>query len=93
MKALNLTYGGFYTYFNSKDELVEKALQATAAELDAHCEILFCQERPLYAFIDSFLSQEHQSSPDQDCPPPIMSSELGLRGQHIPTPTRYWVLG
>ena len=85
MKALNLTHGGFYAHFKSKDELVEKALQAAAAELDAHCEMLFSQERPLEAFIDSYLSEWHHTSPDQGCPLPTMSSELGQRGQQSPT--------
>lgn len=85
MKALNLTHGGFYAHFKSKDELVEKALQAAAAELDTHCEMLFSQERPLDAFIDSYLSDWHQTSPDQGCPLPTMCSELGLRGQPSPT--------
>lgn len=67
MKALNLTHGGFYAHFKSKDELVEKALQAAAAELDAHCEMLFSQERPLEGFIDSYLSEWHLTSPDQGC--------------------------
>lgn len=85
MKALDLTHGGFYAHFKSKDELVEKALQAAAAELDAHCEMLFSQERPLEAFIDSYLSEWHRASPDQGCPLPTMCSELGLRGQQSPT--------
>ena len=34
MKALNLTHGGFYAHFKSKDELVEKALQEAAAQLE-----------------------------------------------------------
>jgi TetR/AcrR family transcriptional regulator, transcriptional repressor for nem operon len=85
MKALNLTHGGFYAHFKSKDELVEKALLASAAELDAHCETLFSQERPLDAFIDSYLSDWHQVSPDQGCPLPTMCSELGMRGQPSPT--------
>ena len=84
MKALNLTHGGFYAHFNSKDELVDKALLAAAAELDAHCAMLFGQERPLDAFIDSYLSPWHQTSPGEGCPLPTMSSELGLRGQHSP---------
>jgi len=82
MKALNLTHGGFYAHFKSKDELVEKALQAAAAELDAHCEMLFSQERPLEAFIDSYLSEWHQISPHEGCPLTTMSSEMGLRGQN-----------
>jgi AcrR family transcriptional regulator len=78
MKALNLTHGGFYAHFKSKDELGEKALQtAAAAELDTHCEMLFSQERPLEAFIDSYLSKWHQTSPDQGCPLPTMSADLG----------------
>ena len=85
MKALNLTHGGFYAHFKSKDELVEKALQAASAELDAHCAMLFSQERPLEAFIDSYLSEWHHTSPDQGCPLPTMSSELGQRGQQSPT--------
>ena len=85
MKALNLTHGGFYAHFASKDELVEKALQAAAAELDAHCEMLFSQERPLEAFIDSYLSEWHHTSPGEGCPLPTMSSELGLRGQQSAT--------
>lgn len=85
MKALGLTHGGFYSHFSSKDELVEKALQAAGEELDGHCAMLFAQEKPLEAFIDSYLSEWHQTSPHQGCPLPTMSSELGLRGQPSPT--------
>lgn len=85
MKALDLTHGGFYAHFKSKNELVEKALQAAAAELDDHCDRLFSQERPLEAFIDSYLSDWHLTSPAEGCPLPTMSSELGLRGQHSAT--------
>lgn len=85
MKALNLTHGGFYAHFKSKDELIEKALQAAAAELDAHCEMLFSQEQPLEAFIDRYLSEWHQTSPGEGCPLTTMSPELGLRGQHSAT--------
>lgn len=85
MKALGLTHGGFYSHFASKDELVEKALQASAAELDEHCAQLFSEQRPLHAFIDNYLSEWHQSSPHQGCPLPTMSAELGLRGQPSPT--------
>lgn len=91
MNALSLTHGGFYAHFTSKDELVEKALQAAGAQLDAHCEMLFSQERPLEAFIDNYLSPWHQTSPGEGCPLPTMSAELGLRGQ--PSATTDAVLG
>jgi len=85
MKALGLTHGGFYSHFKSKDDLVEKALQMASDELDTHCAMLFAQERPLEAFIDSYLSEWHQTSPHEGCPLSTMSSELGLRGQPSPT--------
>lgn len=85
MKALGLTHGGFYSHFKSKDELVEKALQAAADQCDATCAELFAQDRPLETFIDTYLSEWHQTSPDEGCPLPTMSSELGLRGQPSPT--------
>ena len=37
MKALGLTHGGFYSHFASKDELVEKALQAAGEEVEGVC--------------------------------------------------------
>jgi TetR/AcrR family transcriptional repressor of nem operon len=85
MKALGLTHGGFYSHFKSKDELVEKALQAASEQVDMICAELFAQDRPLEAFIDAYLSEWHQTSPDEGCPLPTMSSELGLRGQQSPT--------
>jgi AcrR family transcriptional regulator len=85
MKALGLTHGGFYSHFKSKDELVEKALQAAGDEVDVVCAELFAQDRPLEAFIDVYLSQWHQTSPHEGCPLPTMSSELGMRGQPSPT--------
>ncbi|MHC8292827.1 TetR/AcrR family transcriptional regulator [Pseudomonas sp. LB3P58] len=85
MKALGLTHGGFYSHFKSKDELVEKALQAAGEQVDIICAELFAQDRPLEAFIDAYLSEWHQTSPDEGCPLPTMSSELGLRGQQSPT--------
>jgi AcrR family transcriptional regulator len=85
MKSLGLTHGGFYSHFKSKDELVEKALQAAGDEVDDVCAELFAQERPLEAFINAYLSEWHQTSPHEGCPLPTMSSELGMRGQPSPT--------
>ncbi|QFG28888.1 TetR/AcrR family transcriptional regulator [Pseudomonas umsongensis] len=85
MKALGLTHGGFYSHFKSKDELVEKALQAAGEQVDVICAELFSQDRPLEAFINAYLSEWHQTSPKEGCPLPTMSSELGMRSQPSPT--------
>jgi len=85
MKALGLTHGGFYSHFKSKDDLVEKALQAAGDQVADLCAELFSQENPLAAFIDTYLSEWHQTSPHEGCPLLTISSELGLRGQPSPT--------
>ncbi|BBP72127.1 TetR family transcriptional regulator [Pseudomonas sp. Seg1] len=85
MKALGLTHGGFYSHFKSKDELVEKALQEASDQVDGLCAEIFAQENPLHAFIDTYLSEWHQTSPQEGCPLLTISSELGLRGQPSPT--------
>jgi AcrR family transcriptional regulator len=85
MKALGLTHGGFYSHFKSKDELVEKALQAAGDQVAGICAELFAQDRPLEAFINAYLSEWHQTSPHEGCPLLTMSSELGMRGQPSPT--------
>jgi AcrR family transcriptional regulator len=85
MKALGLTHGGFYSHFKSKDELVEEALQEAGDQCAVVCAELFAEDRPLEAFIDTYLSEWHQTSPHEGCPLPTMSSELGLRGQPSPT--------
>lgn len=85
MKALGLTHGGFYSHFKSKDELVEKALQAAGDQVDGLCAQLFAEAHPLEAFIDTYLSEWHKTSPHEGCPLLTISSELGLRGQPSPT--------
>ncbi|VVO65758.1 TetR/AcrR family transcriptional regulator [Pseudomonas fluorescens] len=85
MKALGLTHGGFYSHFRSKDELVEKALQEASDQVDGLCAEIFAQEHPLQLFIDTYLSEWHQTSPQEGCPLPTISAELGLRGQPSPT--------
>ncbi|WP_277758738.1 TetR/AcrR family transcriptional regulator [Pseudomonas sp. A34-9] len=85
MKALGLTHGGFYSHFKSKDELVEKALQEAGDQVDGLCADIFSQDNPLDVFIETYLSEWHQTTPHEGCPLPTISSELGLRGQPSPT--------
>ncbi|BAU75291.1 TetR/AcrR family transcriptional regulator [Metapseudomonas furukawaii] len=84
MKALGLTHGGFYAHFKSKDALVEEALQAAADNASAHWDKAFGKEQPLKAFFERYLSPEHRAHPEQGCPLPTMSAELGQRGHASP---------
>ena len=83
MKSLGLTHGGFYAHFASKNELVEKALQQAACEVDGLCADIFNQPQPLHVFIDTYLSQWHVTSPHEGCPLPTMSAEMAQQGHAI----------
>lgn len=81
MKALDLTHGGFYAHFKSKDELVEEALRYCASELDEAAAESLCADEPLATFIQRYLSKTHRAEPAKGCPLPTVSAELGQRGQ------------
>ncbi|WP_028241338.1 TetR/AcrR family transcriptional regulator [Stutzerimonas azotifigens] len=84
MKALDLTHGGFYAHFKSKDELVETALRHCADELDARTAQSLSGEQPLATLVRHYLSRRHRDDPAQGCPLPTLSAELGQRGQASP---------
>ncbi|MHA6493506.1 TetR/AcrR family transcriptional regulator [Pseudomonas borbori] len=81
MKALDLTHGGFYAHFKSKDELVEEALRHCAKEVDEVTSDSLSGDQPLATFIRRYLSKAHRAEPAQGCPLPTLSAELGQRGQ------------
>ncbi|GGM29833.1 TetR/AcrR family transcriptional regulator [Pseudomonas asuensis] len=81
MKALNLTHGGFYAHFSSKDELIEEALRYCATELDAVTPTGLSGDQPLAIFIHRYLSKTHRDEPAKGCVFPTISAELGQRGQ------------
>ncbi|NQD93154.1 TetR/AcrR family transcriptional regulator [Pseudomonas sp. CrR25] len=84
MKALGLTHGGFYAHFKSKDELVETALRSAAEQLKESATELFAGDDPLPRFIARYLSTAHRGNPEDGCPLPTVSAELGQRGQPSP---------
>lgn len=84
MKTLGLTHGGFYAHFKSKDALVEEALQAAANDANAQWVKAFAKEQPLKQFFERYLSPQHRAHPEQGCPLPTMSAELGQRGNASP---------
>lgn len=81
MKSLGLTHGGFYAHFKSKDDLVEKALRCAADQVYESVGAKLNADNSAAAFIDMYLTTEHQHHPEMGCPLPTMSSELGQRAQ------------
>jgi AcrR family transcriptional regulator len=87
MKALGLTHGGFYAHFDSKEALVQAALDAAAEQSlakwqgpDAPADVGILIER--------YLSARHRDNPGDGCPLPTLAAELGVRGRPSPTSDR-----
>lgn len=77
MKACELTNGAFYGHFDSKDDLVEKALEGALAEHLAGLErSLSSGPDGLVAAIRDYLSLEHINDAGGGCPTAALASEV-----------------
>lgn len=75
MQEAGMTHGGFYKHFDSKDALVERALEDAfsgfvAALAAGDAEQAFAEYRTLY------LSPEHQAHPGRGCPVAALGAEV-----------------
>ena len=83
MKRQGLTHGGFYAHFESKDDLVEQAIDAM---FDKTCERFVARTRglsprdALVAYVDYYLSPAHINRPGQGCPVPACAGDVGRLG-------------
>lgn len=84
MKALGLTHGGFYAHFESKEALVQAALELAADQALAKWQ---GPDAPadVGILIDRYLSTRHRDNPGDGCPLETLSAELGVRGRPSPT--------
>lgn len=88
MKGAELTVGGFYAHFDSKDELVDRALERACARLRTglflDLEKLHALER-VQTILERYLSKSHRDAPHKGCPFPAIVSEVGAAEvQHRP---------
>jgi TetR/AcrR family transcriptional repressor of nem operon len=69
MKAADLTHGGFYGHFDSKDDLVTEASRRSMARAAANWERVVEQARgqPFAALLKHYLSPRHRDDPGQGC--------------------------
>jgi TetR/AcrR family transcriptional regulator, transcriptional repressor for nem operon len=79
MAKAGLTHGGFYTHFESKDELVAESISTMFN--DRYAVFLSCVEgeesaKGLAAFVDSYLSAKHREAIQSGCPMPSLSGDV-----------------
>jgi len=83
MKRQGLTHGGFYAHFESKDDLIEQAIDTM---FDKTCERFATRTRGLspaqglLAYVDYYLSQPHINRPGQGCPVPACGGDVARLG-------------
>ena len=87
MKAAGLqTQGGFYKHFESKDELLEEAIEYSVAEILGRLEDSIKgipAEDTFAAVVSNYLSGKHRNRRSHSCPLSAMGTELGrLEGRN-----------
>ncbi|WP_443751015.1 TetR/AcrR family transcriptional regulator [Asticcacaulis solisilvae] len=83
MKRQGLTHGGFYAHFESKEDLIEQAIDAM---FDKTCERFVARTRglnpreALIAYADYYLSPAHINRAGQGCPVPACAGDVARLG-------------
>jgi len=83
MKSADLTAGGFYSHFRSKEDLLAEALDAIfrSAKNDRPEQLSRLRGREwLQAFATFYLSTQHRDAADSGCPMPALAAEVARVG-------------
>ena len=79
MRKLNLTHGGFYRHFDSKEQLFAEAVAKSFEDVRAKFRDAVEKAPPggkLKVLIEEYLSLEHCANPDSGCPLAALASEI-----------------
>jgi TetR/AcrR family transcriptional repressor of nem operon len=82
MKAAGLTHGGFYGYFEDRDQLVAEAVLAAAGQTEAR--VLSTEAGDLGTMLKEYLSEGHVAHPEVGC----VVAALGAEGARSEGPVR-----
>lgn len=86
MRAAGLTVGGFYAHYGSREEMVEDAFAAAAAQRRSSVEQILAGksgDERLTAFLSAYLSPEHAADPVSGCPWAAVLSDLPRSGDTL----------
>jgi len=85
MKAADLTHGGFYGHFSSKDDLVKQASQRTMARAAANWGkvVAAAPDQPLAALLDHYLSANHRDDPGRGCAFAALGADAARSGKMV----------
>src|SRR6204780_100146 len=85
MKSSDLTHGGFYGHFASKDDLVGEASRRTMARAAANWTKLVgaAPEKPYAALLKHYLSPKHRDDPGQGCAFAALGNDAARSGKIV----------
>lgn len=79
MSEAGLSHGGFYRHFDSKDQLVAEACEASVSSMIDTLETAAGDSigrEGFKAIVDAYVSSSHRDAPERGCPLCGMGSEL-----------------
>jgi TetR/AcrR family transcriptional repressor of nem operon len=85
MKAADLTHGGFYGHFASKDDLVAQASRRTMARAAANWTKLVeaAPDTPYAALLEHYLSPKHRDDPGKGCAFAALGNDAARSGKIV----------
>lgn len=86
MKRAGLTHGGFYAHFDSKEALLQTALQWMFTDRQNYFAGLlqrYGQQQGLSRYIDAYLSDMHRNHPESGCPLPALGADVSRLPQAL----------
>lgn len=80
MKSVGLTHGGFYGHFDSKDDLLEQALQRALSEGRLTAKLAASNKKPSFKrYVGSYVSSKHRELTGTGCAIPALVSDVSRR--------------
>jgi TetR/AcrR family transcriptional regulator, transcriptional repressor for nem operon len=85
MKAADLTHGGFYGHFASKDDLVAQASKRTMARAAANWGkvVAGAPDAPFAALLNHYLSPRHRDDPGHGCAFAALGADAARSGKVV----------
>jgi TetR/AcrR family transcriptional regulator, transcriptional repressor for nem operon len=84
MKDLDLTHGGFYKHFASRDELVAEALELALTESgQAMRDRLLGEKSDLAGFVDFYLNEAHRDGRAAGCAVAALAGDAPRKGAGV----------